>query len=427
MTKRGCNRLLLDGGDGHPRAAIIVIGTELTQGFSRETNSVFLGRWLSERGFKVVSAQKLPDDITLAASAVRRFAGTVDVLIITGGLGSTHDDITRESLAEAMGVPLIRDSQAYEAVAARIPSGADKDSFLRQTYLPEGAKPIMPEAGTAPGVFAIMNQTLIFALPGVPREMETMLDFVAGELRRQGRTNSPPQVARARLAGKTEPEVARLIAPVLEAYPELTVNILAKPEEISLTLISYEERRGDEPSDLERAFADIRSRLGDCVFSGQGESLAAVVGRLLLEKQLTVGTAESVTAGQIGALIATVPGASRYLTGGIISYDNKIKTTLLNVPPAVLESSGAVSPETAAAMAEGVRRVLGCDIGLSVTGIAGPSGATIEKPVGLVYAGLAVEGHIETERAVHRGDREVVQRKTAFQALDLLRRHLLRS
>jgi nicotinamide-nucleotide amidase len=403
--------------DRHPLAAVIVVGTELTQGFSRESNSVQLGRWLSERGLRVVSAQKLPDDIGTVASAVRAYAGTVDVLIITGGLGSTHDDITREALAEAIAAPLEKDERAYEVIAARVPANADKDSFLRQAYLPRGTAAIMPEAGTAPGIAAELNGMLIFSLPGVPREMESMLGFVDGELRRHGRTNAPPRVVRARLTGRTEPEVARLIGPVLDAYPQLTVNILAKPEEISLTLISYE--------DLESAFDEIKSLLGDCVFSDKGESLAEVVGQLLLERELTVGTAESLTAGEIGALLASVPGASRYLTGGIIAYENKIKTELLGVAPEILENAGAVSAETAAAMAEGARLALGCDIGLAVTGIAGPSGGTKEKPVGLVYTGLAVNGSVITERAIYEGERETVQRKTAFHALDLLRRFLI--
>lgn len=409
------------------KAAIVVIGTELTQGFTQESNSVFLAQWLNERGLIVHSVQKIPDDIGLIVEAVRGRAADADVLIITGGLGSTHDDVTREALARLLEVPLSKDKYTAESIAARMPAGADPEAFMRQAYLPEGTKPIMPDGGTAPGVLANLGETLIFALPGVPREIEQMLDFVDDELHRLRLAAAKPLTVRLSITGSSEPEVARLMAPVLEAYPGITFNILAKPEGISLTLFSHEQPTGTGRSELDRAFADIEARLGTLIFSDKGQSLPEVVGDLLVKHRLTLGVAESLTAGQIGALVATVPGASCYLKGGVISYSDQAKIDLLGVDAAVLEKRGAVSAETAAAMAAGVRRAVGSDIGLAVTGIAGPGGATDTKPVGLVYTGLSTKESTEVGKSLHRGDRAMIQNKTAFQALDILRLYLAKN
>ena len=407
-----------------PTAAILVVGTELTWGLTCESNSVVLSRWLSERGITVVAAQKTPDEIGLIASAIEGFMDSTDIIIITGGLGSTHDDVTREALAGALKAPLVPDEAALSIIAEHAPDGADSDSFIRQAYLPKGTAAILPEAGIAPGIVAETKGTLIFSLPGVPREMEMMLERVEKELLARGKTKGRPLVERAGLIGISEPEAARLIAPVLEEHPEITVNIIAKPDEISLTLIAPS---GGESaaSGMERAFARILEQLGETVFSARGESLPEVVGALLRQGGLTLATAESITAGQIGSLVATVPGSSDYLKGGVIAYANDVKTGLLGVEEAVLERVGAVSSETAAAMAEGARQALGADIGLSVTGIAGPGGAAPEKPVGLVYTGLAAAAGTETFRHIHRGDRAGMQLKTAVTALNCLRRYLL--
>lgn len=411
----------------HAKAAIIVIGTELTQGFSGESNSVLLGRWLSERGFRIMMAQKVPDDIDLIATAVRANAEIADLLILTGGLGSTHDDVTREGLAKALSAPLTRDEAAHNSIESRIPAGADRGEFLRQAYLPDGAAAIMPDAGIAPGIAAQLEQALIFALPGVPREMESMLDFVDAELIRQEMTNTAPQVAHINLFGRSEPEVAQLIAPTLAAYPDIIVNILAKPEGICLTLMNYESTPGGEVSALDMAVSEIKICLGDLIFSDRGETLPQVVGRMLLAQDLSMAVAESITAGQIGASIASVPGASVYLKGGIIAYSNDAKKSLLGVSDGTLKKFGAASAQTAAVMAEGVRRALDSDIGLAVTGVAGPTGGTDEKPVGLVHTGLSTERGTLTSRAIHTGSREVVQTKTAYRALNELRHFLSRN
>ena len=253
--------------------------------------------------------------------------------------------------------------------------------------------------------------------------MELMLEAVDIELLALGVKQLRPVVERARLTGIGEPQAARLIEPVLSDHPDITVNILAKPEEILLTLMTP----GGESAaaKMKRAFSQVLEKLGESGFSSEGESRPEVVGELLRQRGLTLATAESITAGQISSLIATVPGSSDYLKGGVVAYANDIKTALLGVEEVVMEEVGAVSAEVAAAMAEGARRAFGADIGLSVTGIAGPGGATSEKPVGLVHTGLATPLGTETFQKIHRGGRAGVQLKTAVAALDHLRRYLL--
>jgi nicotinamide-nucleotide amidase len=256
--------------------------------------------------------------------------------------------------------------------------------------------------------------------------MEIMLTQVEAVLKAKKLVEAPLPMARASLIGASEPEVARLIAPVLEAYPEVTANILAKPEQISLTLMDLRGGAADGgESAVQSAFKDMLVRLGKLVSSASGESLPEVVGSLMRDTGLTLATAESVTAGQIGVLVASVPGASDYFLGGVTAYANEAKESLIGVQMETIEQSGAVSAETATAMAEGARHALGADIGLAVTGVAGPGGASPEKPAGLVYTGLALPNRTVTFKDVHRGDRGSVQQRAAFRALDHLRRSLI--
>lgn len=410
-----------DGAAG-PSAAIVVVGTELTLGFSLESNSVFLARELSERGYKVVSVRKVPDDIGLLATALREEAASVDVIIVTGGLGSTHDDITRDALAEVSGAPLVRHEGAYAAIEKRRPGSADSSAFMRQAFLPEGATAIMPDGGTAPGILLEFNGALVFSLPGVPREMEGMLAFVFEKLGERYGSLRPPAIARLFLTGCSEPEAARLIDPALHAHPAIDVNILAKVGQISLTAKSW-----DGEQELAPAVRMMKAALGELIFSTGEKSLPEVVGGLLSERGLTLATAESLTGGLIGARIVEAAGASEYFKGAVVAYADEVKAGLLGVDPEILRDKGAVSAETAAAMADGARRALNTDIGLSVTGIAGPTGATADKPVGLVYTAISHAGESRSFRDVYTGDRSIVRQKAVARALNVLRLYLSES
>ena len=400
-----------------PRAAIAVVGTELALGQSTDSNSEYLGRWLTRLGFKVRLVLKLPDDERLVAEEIVHALDRADLLILTGGLGTTHDDVTREGLSRAIEKPLRLDEELRRTVAALRPAGVDEAAFMRQAYLPEGARPIGPITGTAPGIALEHQGKAVYALPGVPAEMKAMLAAVGDDLKARFGRLSGAVVRRIGVIGAPEPVVAALINPVIEGNPGITFNILAKPEEIKLTLIAP---AGAEDR-MEGAKGELLARLGDLVYSPEGASLSEVVGGLLIKAGLTIGVAESITAGQIAALIAATPGSSRYLMGGIIAYDNRIKEQLLNVAHEALSQNGAVSEAVAAQMAGGVRDALGVDVGLAVTGIAGPAGAAPQKPVGLVYAGVADNRNIEVKELRLTGDRLLIQQRTAIAALNLAR------
>ena len=403
-----------------PQAAIVVIGTELTLGRSRESNSEFLGRWLSRHGYDVRLALKLPDEIETITDEIMHLVDVVDILLLTGGLGATHDDLTREALARVTGGSLVLNGPLEAAIKSLAPAGIDSGRFMRQACLFEGARSIGPFTGTAPGLIVDYRGKVIYALPGVPGEMKSMLDDVAVDLdRRFGRLNE--MVMRTVVAtGAPEPVIASIIEPVIVDYPQIQVNILAKPEIISITLIADE--RANEL--LSEAVRRLKEELGDFFVGVDEETMSAVIGRLLNERRLTLSVAESITAGQIGALIAQNSGSSSYFAGGILAYGNDIKERLLGISPEILATKGAVSPETALEMAHGARKALNTDIGLSVTGIAGPTGATATKPVGLVYVGLAAREHQEVKELRLRGVRQLIQERAALRALDLLRLYL---
>jgi nicotinamide-nucleotide amidase len=406
-----------------PKAAIVVIGTELTLGRSSETNSEILGRWLTERGYEVLLVLKLPDDKRVISAELRRVAGLVRVIIATGGLGPTHDDLTREALAMLLDKPLIPIESFKERLERAVPTGADRSNFLKQASRPEGTRPIEAELGTAPGIAADFGGAAIYALPGVPQEMESMLHYVAADLTERVGEFPGFAVARLGVAGVSEPALAGLMKPVIEAHDEIFFNILSKPQGITVTLITLTEA-GRSRERLDQAVSRLHALLGHHVYAQGEESLPSVVGKALTSAGATLGVAESLTGGRLGQLITSIPGSARYFRGGVTAYHNDVKQRLLGVPPATLAEKGAVSPETALAMAEGAARATGADMGLSLTGIAGPDGGTAEKPVGLVYIGLYGPRRPQVLRFLFHGDRTAVQEKAAFTALNGLRLYL---
>lgn len=403
-------------------AAIVVIGTELTLGRSSESNSEYLGRRLGRMGYPVRIVLKLPDDARLVTDELKYLLRSVDLVLITGGLGSTHDDITREALADLLAKPLLLNSTLESDLRPMTPEGADYERFIKQAYLPEGAGFIKAASGTAAGIIAEYRGKVIYALPGVPREMKAMLESVAQDL--TGRFGRQPGLISKclNIIGVSEPIVASLIDPVIGKYGQLTINILAKPEEIKLSVMGEE---GQEAM-IDQAVIEFRDKLGSDVYGTDGDTISSVIGGLLVERRLTIGVAESLTAGLIASRIAETAGSSRYLRGGIVAYDNTVKESLLKVSPETIAAGGAVSREVAAEMAEGVKSALGADVGLSVTGVAGPTGGSADKPVGMVFVGLAHEGETKVRELALKGDRLSIQSKTASMALNALRLFLLK-
>ncbi len=404
---------------------IAVIGTELVIGQSRDHNSEYIADWLRTLGYETRFVIKLPDNIEIIASEIRNAFDHADILIVTGGLGSTHDDITREALAKAFDRPLVLDEELSERIIRRAPAGADTDAFIRQALKPEGSRWLGQTDGVAPSMAINLDKKILYSLPGVPSEMRVVLEHVAEDMRVHFTHPHGSLLRKLKIVGLTEPAAANLIKPVISACTETTFNILTQPQDIKITLIGKDTEEGLEQ--MNAALERLTASLGDHVYALDDETLSGVIGKLLNESAERIAVAESITAGLIASEITATSGSSQYFLGGIVAYDNSAKEKLLNVSSETLEKTGAVSQETALEMARGARDAFGADIGLSVTGIAGPTGATPQKAIGLVYVGLSTKQAEISFKFQFRGSRREIQIKTVYAALNKLRLHLLGS
>ncbi len=411
---------------GAPRAAVVLSGNELLDGRTQDTNGAFVCDDLSRRGVKVTELLTVADDRERLAGALRHaLGGEPDVLVVGGGLGTTHDDLTAECLAEVLGVELAEDPDALAFVEERVRAVAERrhldyrETFAlarRQAKLPAGSTAV-PPAGVAPGIAARSGETRIFAYPGVPYEFRQMwLETAAGL---EGSGFFPDVVVRTvRVFGVGELQVG----PILDALPhdrvELGINVGGG--EVAVRIRHRKDARAQAQSDT--LVAALES--GVPVYSADGRSIDDIVAGVLRSRGLTLAAAESCTGGLLGARLTARPGSSDYFTGGVISYANQAKIDLLAVPPGMLAQFGAVSEEVAVAMAEGARAALRADYAVSVTGVAGPDGGTAEKPVGLVYLGCAGPEGTRVRRGSFPGDRDSVRAFAATAALHLLRTSL---
>jgi nicotinamide-nucleotide amidase len=410
----------------HPSVAIVLSGDELLDGRTRDSNGRLLAEVLSGRGVRVVSLAIVGDDRARLAATLRcALAGEPDLLLVGGGLGTTHDDLTAECLADVLEVPLRENDAALEMVAERARDVAERrgldftevfERARRQARLPAGARPL-PPAGVAPGIAAVAGATRIFAFPGVPWELRRMWAEVEAELEREG--FFPSVVTRlVRLFGAGELQ----ISPVLEACARdlLWVGINIGAGEVTVIL----RHDAGEAARAQAAAVIAALEAGLPVFSSDGRTVDDLVGEALRVRAETVAVAESCTGGLLGARLTARAGSSDYVRGGVIAYANEVKQGLLCVPAELLERHGAVSEEVAAAMAEGARHVAGATWGLGVTGVAGPSGGSPEKPVGLVYVGCAGPGGVRVVGNRFPGDRANVRDWSVVRALHLLREQL---
>ncbi len=411
---------------GAPRAAVLLSGNELLDGRTTDTNGAFVCADLSRRGVKVLELLTVADDRARIVAALRHaLTGEPDLLVVGGGLGTTHDDLTAECLAEVLGVALEEDPRARTYLEERVRAVAARRHMdfaemfrlaRRQARLPVGATAVQP-AGVAPGIAVRAGKTRIYAYPGVPYEFQQMWLETAATLESEG--FFPNVAARmVRIFGVGELQVG----PVLDALPhdlvELGINVGGG--EVTVRI-----RHRREPGPQAQADALVAAlEAGAPVYSTDGRTLDDIVADELRGRALTLAVAESCTGGMLGARITTRAGSSDYFRGGVLSYSNQAKMDLLGVPPGMLAQYGAVSEEVAGAMAEGARTALGADFALSVTGVAGPGGGTEEKPVGLVYLGCAGPGGTRVRRSSFPGDRATVRTFSATGALHLLREAL---
>lgn len=401
-------------------AEIVTIGSELLDGAHADTNSLQLSRWLAELGIPVCAKCVLPDARDTIAEAMRDGLSRSGLVICTGGLGPTWDDCTREAAAEALGSRLRRDPRMLAHLRKRYRGRPMPLANLRQADRLEGASWLHNSCGSAPGQWCPAGEgRVIVLLPGPPRELESMFRQQLRP-RLQRLAPSKPAVRMLRVAGLSESAVDDLVGELCRNPTDLQVTILATSEPAVELHLHGQRRAADQ---LAR---QLQKRLGSALFSRRPETLAAVVGKQLQEKRQSVAVAESCTGGLVAAQITATAGASGYFSGGIIAYDNEVKRRLLGVPDAVLRRHGAVSAECATAMAQGVRMRLKTDWGISVTGVAGPSGGSVAKPVGTVFIGLSGADGPATVHALRlTGEREVIRRWSAHHALNDLRLRLL--
>jgi nicotinamide-nucleotide amidase len=411
------------------KSEIVSVGTELTTGQNLDTNAQWLSRRLAEVGIPVGWHTTVADDLEDNVAAFRLAAGRAGLVLITGGLGPTLDDLTREALAQAAGVGLVFHEESFEHIrqlfARRHRTMPERNRV--QAMFPGGAEALPNPLGTAPGIWMKVGTCFVAAMPGVPSEMRAMYEAeVQPRLLRLGLGGSVLVQRKINCFGAGESAVEEKLADVTQRGRVPEVGITASDATISLRIFARAATPAEAEAQIAPVEATIRERLGDLVYGVGDEELQDVVVRMLIERKLTVAAAESLTAGLVTHRLAQVSGASATLLGGVVAYDNRIKTELLGVPEDMLRAHGAVSAEVAEAMAAGCRARFGCDLALSTTGIAGPTGATPTKPVGLVYVGLAWEGGVTSQSYNWAGTRHEVQSRTAKQALNLLRRHLLR-
>lgn len=395
-------------------AAILTVGTELVTGMRLDTNTQSIARALRAAGFVVREATSVPDDKGDIAEAVARLTARFGLVIVTGGLGPTHDDVTREAAARALGLPLDRRvdlEHALGAAAARHTQSAASQQVMRQSEVLRGATVLPAVVGTAPGQIVPTPMGRLILLPGPPAELAPLL---ASALEGEGSALEP---VRLRTTGLSESDAQVLVSRALAPFAGVGFTILAAPGDVEVLL--FDDGAGE--AHLRDAGQAARAALGHFCYSTDGSSLAEVVIATAVARGARIGTAESCTGGMIVAALTAVPGASAIVMGGIVAYANGVKSAELGVSEALLREYGAVSAETARAMAAGVAMRLDLTHAISVTGIAGPDGGTPEKPVGLVHFGVYSEGTVATERRQFPGNRETIRLRATAVALDLLR------
>lgn len=408
-----------------PTAWILSVGTELTLGQAVDTNSAWLAGQLATLGLRATHHLTVADEQPDLQAALLAAAAQADVVIVTGGLGPTDDDLTRTALAAAAGVPLELHAPSQAALQEFFASrGRTMPARnLVQARVPRGAAVLPNTCGTAPGLQLTLHRATVFALPGVPFEMRAM--FTRDVAPRLARATAGHVILSRRLNtfGRGESDVGELLTDLMQRGRNPEVGTTAALGVIGVRLNATADSAASAQQLLDVTEAEVRRRLGEIVFGAEDDTLANAVGRLLIQRGRTVSTAESCTGGLIGTLLTDVPGSSAYFRGGIVSYANEVKTSLLAVPESLLAAHGAVSAPVAEAMARSACHALGSDYALSATGIAGPDGGTPDKPVGLVYIALAGPGPV-TVRELRLGattPRDVIRMRTAWTALNLLR------
>ncbi len=412
----------------HSRIEIIAVGNELLTPYYQDTNSLYITERLNDLGM-TVSFKTIVGDIQKdLAKCLRSSFDRSGIIFLIGGLGPTEDDRTREVVASTLSKKLIYEEYILERIRQRF----ERRGFTmpavneKQAYIIEGSCVLDNDHGTAPGLWLETGEKLLILLPGPPHELKPMFDkYVYLKFQKFQKRYGARRVLKT--AGLTESKIESLLADVYPLQSSVQLTTLAYPGQIELHLFSLSiKSRKEANKAIGNLENELQKRLGDHIFSHAGEELEEVVGSLLRQARKTLSIAESCTGGLLGHRITNISGSSDYFQQGVLTYSNDSKAQLLGIPQDLMLQHGAVSPEVAEAMAVGIRERSGSDIGLAITGIAGPEGGSPDKPVGLVYVGLSWKDGTKVERNIFLGNREIVKFQSTQKALDMLRHHLLK-
>ena len=419
-----------------PTAEIIAVGSELLLGGRVDTNSLFLSESLAEHGIEVRFKSVVGDDVDDIGVAVANAAKRAKLVLTTGGLGPTVDDVTREAVSQVTGHPLRLRPRALESIKTRLQSAGRPvtENQRRQAFLPVGAVLLANPAGIAPGFAVKWKRCRIVCLPGVSHKARRMCtESLLPILRQEGLLSSAIETRTIHTYGLLEGEIDNRLRGIITAASPFRLGLLASPLGVAVSLTrseNMERRRAGQGSPIKSAASldslmdEVIAKLGQHVFSIDGRTMEEMVGQHLRDRGFTIALAESCTGGLIAHRLTQVAGSSAYVDRGVVCYDNRAKIELLGVSESSLKKYGAVSAQVAKAMAKGIRTKSKVDVGLSVTGIAGPGGGTASKPVGRVYVGLATSKESYTKEFQFHGERETIKLRSSQAALDVLRRWL---
>ena len=410
---------------------VVTIGDELLLGYTIDTNAAHLARTLAAEGVEISRRTTVGDAADAIAAAVREGLDRAGAVITTGGLGPTSDDLTKPSIAALFGRGMVLDEEHLAWMEERFTRLFQRPmpaANRQQAMLPEGARKLRNNHGSAPGIWLEDDRgRWVAMLPGVPREMRGMLADTLVPLVRE-RLGDERRVVRSRTlrtTGVGESFIADRVASLEGGVGDVDLSYLPNAEGTDLRLTVRGARPDDASARLAAAAERLRTVVGDALYGEDGVDLAAVVLDLCREKGLTIGVAESCTGGLLGARLTAIPGSSDVVVGGVIAYSNELKSALLDVPPGVLAHQGAVSDPVVRAMASGARAATGASVGVAITGIAGPGGGSEEKPVGTVWIASDLGGAVESRRLRLIGDRAEVRQRAAQAALEMVRRRVL--
>ena len=405
------------------RASIISIGNELLSGQTASTNAAYLGEKLLSIGIPVVSTYIIGDDIDSIVRSFNFASNDADLIVATGGLGPTDDDLTRQALAKFLGSELQLQNELLQEIqiffTSRNRQMSPKNEI--QAYIPAGTKALANNLGTAPGIMAEVKGKLLFALPGVPSEMKRMFEeSVLAELR-QFADRQAVVIRKLRCFGTGESNIAELVGNLCRRGRNPLINSTAEQGIITLHIIATAKDEIQAQKMVEKDERILREKLGEVVYGTGEQTLAEVVGEQLARQEKTLAVAESCTGGCLAKLLTDIPGASRYFTHGWVTYSDIAKSGELGVPACLIEKHGAVSEQVAHAMARGARKRSGTTFAIGITGIAGPSGGSERKPAGLVYISIDSDNESETKRFIFFGGRDTIRLRAAQTALNMLR------